>query len=337
MIIMENTFLKSSLIVVAVAVMSGLLAVDAVDQHPHSFAKTFAFLPRTIAAPPAALFLSSTTSFVLDVRGGESSTTSEHAAATHVTATPSSEEPSLDEKVYAAMKKLGISPPTGKDEENNDSSSQVQCKDGLCPLPEEQTATSSEDPTEMAHRLAKEMNVDPRLSMAAIGATSTMGGGDDENQRIFNESAARNMIQQELDLISSIPSDSDEIKTLTEEGFDSFLARRALAFAENNLEDARAILLADQMDEEEEEQQQRRSQEPDFVEVKASFDPTKLPTTTTTPAAAASASTGSSATSGGAPKPAPKESVVFEATTAQIQELVLESPVPVLLDVYADW
>ena len=29
--------------------------------------------------------------------------------------------------------------------------------------------------------------------------------------------------------------------------------------------------------------------------------------------------------------------MVFEATAAQVQELVLESPVPVLLDVYADW
>ncbi|OEU21643.1 hypothetical protein FRACYDRAFT_287510, partial [Fragilariopsis cylindrus CCMP1102] len=37
------------------------------------------------------------------------------------------------------------------------------------------------------------------------------------------------------------------------------------------------------------------------------------------------------------PKPAKREDVIFEATTAQIQELVLESPVPVLLDIYADW
>jgi thiol:disulfide interchange protein len=37
------------------------------------------------------------------------------------------------------------------------------------------------------------------------------------------------------------------------------------------------------------------------------------------------------------PKEAKKEDVVFEATTDQLQELVLESEVPVLLDVYADW
>jgi thioredoxin-like negative regulator of GroEL len=37
------------------------------------------------------------------------------------------------------------------------------------------------------------------------------------------------------------------------------------------------------------------------------------------------------------PTPALKEDVVFEATTAHLQELVFESPVPVLLDIYADW
>lgn len=37
------------------------------------------------------------------------------------------------------------------------------------------------------------------------------------------------------------------------------------------------------------------------------------------------------------PKPAKKEDVVFEVTAATFQKVVLESPVPVLLDVYADW
>ena len=38
-----------------------------------------------------------------------------------------------------------------------------------------------------------------------------------------------------------------------------------------------------------------------------------------------------------APVPAKKEDVVFEVTAANFQQIVLESPVPVLLDVYADW
>lgn len=37
------------------------------------------------------------------------------------------------------------------------------------------------------------------------------------------------------------------------------------------------------------------------------------------------------------PPPAKKDDVVFEVTASNFQKLVLESPVPVLLDVYADW
>lgn len=37
------------------------------------------------------------------------------------------------------------------------------------------------------------------------------------------------------------------------------------------------------------------------------------------------------------PTPASQESCVFEVTSANFQKLVLESPVPVLVDVYADW
>ena len=37
------------------------------------------------------------------------------------------------------------------------------------------------------------------------------------------------------------------------------------------------------------------------------------------------------------PPPAKKEDVIFQATSETLQELILESPVPVLLDVYADW
>jgi hypothetical protein len=40
---------------------------------------------------------------------------------------------------------------------------------------------------------------------------------------------------------------------------------------------------------------------------------------------------------GAQPTPAKKEDCVFEVTAANFQKLVLESPVPVLVDVYADW
>ena len=38
-----------------------------------------------------------------------------------------------------------------------------------------------------------------------------------------------------------------------------------------------------------------------------------------------------------APKPAKKEDCVFEGNAANFQQLVLESKVPVLVDIYADW
>lgn len=132
-----------------------------------------------------------------------------------------------------------------------------------------------------------------------------------------------------------------KVQQLVEEGYnDSFLVRRALAFAENNLDDARAILLAEKMDEEEEERNaaaatQQPEQQPEMktVTVDSNFDPAtigaKKPTPATTPTPALAP--------GGMPSPAKKGDVVFEATTAQIQQLVIESPVPVLLDIHAEW
>lgn len=61
------------------------------------------------------------------------------------------------------------------------------------------------------------------------------------------------------------------------------------------------------------------------VSVDADFDPTKVD------------SNQKPSLPKGAPKPAKKEDVVFEATSENIQQIILESPVPVLLDVYADW
>ena len=55
-----------------------------------------------------------------------------------------------------------------------------------------------------------------------------------------------------------------------------------------------------------------------------------------TPAVGAGKSSSSSAQTP-APKPAKKEDVVFQVTAATFQQVVLESPVPVLLDIYADW
>jgi thiol-disulfide isomerase/thioredoxin len=295
----------------------------------------------------------------------------------------------LDQKVQAAMIKLGLKSP-GEDAENSNSNNTTdettistagdnaqECEGGVCPAPppalsaesssssssETTTATTTlpaaaatiqheedeEDVATLAQKIADSMNVHSSLAMAALGATavddaSTAAVGDgskksSRTRRTYNEQAARAMVQQELDIIATVAADSAQVQQLVSEGFDSFLSRRALAFADMEMDDARAILLADQEDERQEEKERKEQQEkleqqvenknddntmPVFktVNVDSSFDPTKLSTTTAAPTP---------------PTKANKADVVFEATAAQVQELVLESPVPVLLDVYADW
>lgn len=278
----------------------------------------------------------------LNLRGGESNRSTANSVMPSEqtkTETDKSEEPSLDDKVLAAMKKLGIPIPSQATDDFASTEFSVQSNDGVCLVPTELETASNIDvrlgPAEIADRIANDMNVNVRLSMAAVSASATL----EEGGHKYSEAAARKIIQQELDIIASNPADSEHVKTLKEEGFDDFFARRALAIVENNLEDARAILIADQMDAEQEEHERQRLQddkELEFVEVEADFDPTKLPigrADTSSNVAAQSVT----ATTNNIPKAVSKDSVVFEASTAQIQELVLESPVPVLLDFYANW
>jgi hypothetical protein len=333
----KSSLAIASLVALAASASTNSIVVDAT----RPFAAT-AFVPKTRRQN-----LSSTARLILEIRGGEDATITGESE----TAAPT-EEKSLDEKVYAAMEKLGLSVPSA-----DVTTSEMDCEDGVCAIPgqkDDQQAQPDADPVEIADRISEDMSIDSYMAMAAVGATSTIGG--DGNKRIFNESAARAMIQQELDLIEMIPEDSEAVQTLTGEGFQVFMSRRALAFSENNVDDARAILLAEQMDAEEEEQEEEAARaaaatttvddplatsvettemkSADFVEVKgANFDPTKI--SASAPAKAPVPATTSRPKD--MPKPARKEDVVFEATTEQIQELVLESDVPVLLDIYADW
>ena len=149
------------------------------------------------------------------------------------------------------------------------------------------------------------------------------------------------------------------MKLLVAEGHDQTLSRRALAFADMNIDIARAILTADEEDaqaeedaavaamekqriaEEEQEGAKKFKNEMKTVSVDANFDPTRAGSSSSS-AAATPATTKSSSNAGmqppqGAPKSAKREDVIFQATSSNIHKLVLESPVPVLLDVYADW
>jgi len=286
------------------------------------------------------------------IRGGEeSSPTTEETQP---------QELSLEEKVQNAMRKLGLQGPPL----TTQIVSEASCDDGVCAMPEalEKNAIEEpevpvvkreiyneeepkEDPHSMASRIAHDMGVDKDLAMAALGATS----GKDGDDRTLNEEAARAMIQYELDAIAAIKEDCEQVQLLVSEGHDIFLVRRALAFVEMNVEDARAILLADQMDaeedakaremdEEEEARVQLRSEaaadkerltELKTVTVNSNFDPTLANAGTRAPPIPTAPQ--------GTPSPAKREDVIFDCTAAQIQELVLESPVPVLLDCWASW
>jgi thioredoxin len=283
----------------------------------------------------------------LKVRGGE------EAAATVVT-TDDEEELSLDDKVRNAMKKLGLSPPPPAEEPSSEEQPEEESEAAASEEVDQPIAdpVEEENPFDMASRIALDMGVNQDLALAALGATGEVEPG---SERKLDEQAARALIQGELDIIAGIPDDSEDVQQLLSEGHEKFLARRALAFAEGDMENARAILVADQMDAEEERQAEedakKAADEADpeaavraqlreeaaakkvapmkSVTVDANFDPT-------VPGMGA-ASKKQPPKAMGPPPPAKKSDVVFEATTAQIQELVLESPVPVLLDCYAPW
>jgi thiol-disulfide isomerase/thioredoxin len=232
---------------------------------------------------------------------------------------------SLEQKVHRAMQKLGIAPPVPPPPSKTAEEGEAEtCVDGVCSIPDSKTDTPSTepppDPRELAESISKELNVDISLVWAALAATST---GSSDDQRVYNVQEAREMIQHELDIISNISEDADAVKQLTAEGFDPFLSRRALAFAEMDLDNARAILLADQEDEETDQEATQPASGFKTVAVNTNFDPTQMDA--------------QESQKPREPTPAKKSDVIFEATASQIQELVLESPVPVLLDVYADW
>lgn len=200
------------------------------------------------------------------------------------------------------------------------------------PPPEEE-----EDPAAVAHRVAEGMNVDIAMARAALGATTSIAAppttdGDDGTapaaRRVYDEAAARALIQSELDLIQrTVPADSDAVQLLVAEGYrDVFLVRRALAFAEGDVANARAILQADRMDEEAEARAEAEAE----AEAEADWAAQKLETEANYKTVNVAAGFDPTAVGAEAEAP-PKDTVIFEATAAQVQELVLESPVPVLL------
>jgi len=262
----------------------------------------------------------------------------------------------LDDKVAKAMKKLGLL-----------NSSEPNCKNGVCEIPtdlssapvkeeeeeeeeEEEIAKSEEEiaksEEEIAIDISKEMNVNSSIAFAALAASNG------------NAELAREIIAYEVQSTCSVSDDSEDLAALVEEGYDAAAAKRALALSELNVNDARAILEAEAEDERlrnEEMEKQRQAEEEARMEAarkakaerdaQARAEAESKMKTVTIPANFDPTSGGMAkppqqqpqSSPQGAPKEAKKEDVVFEVTGETLQKLVLESPVPVLLDIYADW
>ncbi|KAL7541281.1 hypothetical protein ACHAXR_010771 [Thalassiosira sp. AJA248-18] len=319
----------------------------------------------------------SNTALVLFPRGGDdgdSAVVAEEEAATATAASNTNNEQSLDDRVYAAMNRLGLggddesttnesSPSPATAEATVEQSDDMNCEGGVCTIEDQpnesaipaadddsaidMTATTEAEPTppttqedilKVAERMASEMSVPQDIALAAI--YSSFSETEDGYHKI-NEEAARSIVQFEVDAIAGVPEDCDEVTQLVDEGFDAFFARRSLAMVEMNVDNARAILVADQEDEEAEQRDMAAAQ----AEAEAEREPEMKTVTVDYPqdfdplagAPAAQAAPPPKPKPEGAPTPAKKEDVIFEGTTEDLQKLVIESPVPVLLDVYADW
>ena len=150
---------------------------------------------------------------------------------------------SLEDRVHAAMKKLGLS----FDGNGNISDTSVgtdtsvgaaECKDGNSNLPTSSSPDKSdksswtnlgedgkpkEDIRTIAKRIADEMKVDESIVLAAIGATLNSDGevaksgengaqdGEDDSLLRVNENAAKDMIQYEVDAINRVMGDCEEV------------------------------------------------------------------------------------------------------------------------------
>jgi len=391
--------MKFQQLAIAVALSATSVSTSAVS--PWGVTRSICSIGRSFGIPsrhpchsPAAITSSSSTSSnsgLLSVpRGGADSATVADAAATTETLSAGGgggDERSLEEKVRDAMKKYGLDPDAppaagegAADDDDGDAAGAEMntdnCEGGVCEIPQQQQdevkveaaekimePQTEEDINAMADRITAELDVDRQIVLAALGATAT---GEGEQRRV-DETLARELILAERDAIRGVTEDCDEVKQLVSEGHDALLSRRALAFTDMNVDDARAILVADEEDEEldkqreeearaayeeeqarlklREEMEAKQVAEANMKEIKvdAGFDPTQ-PAGGAGMDAAAAAGLGLGGAAGadnaaaaaakppGMPGPAKKEDVVFDITTDQIQDIIMESPVPVLLD-----
>ena len=151
---------------------------------------------------------------VLCLRGGEESTETATNEAMENKDDLEDEE-SLEDKVHAAMRRLGLSPDGSSASDAASTSAaasdveEIECKNGACALPAD-PKPPLEDAMTMTKRLSIEMEVDETIVYAALGATMMPGEGSEEER--LNEIAAREMIKNEMNAIARVMEDCDEVR-----------------------------------------------------------------------------------------------------------------------------
>ena len=263
------------------------------------------------------------------------------------------EEESLDDRVSAAMKRLGleVEEELTAEDSNPASDTTENCEGGVCAMPDAdatqaintestddtvtqqdiatEEAITQEDIDKIAETISTQMNVPKDIVLAAIYSTF--------NNDQINEEAARAIVEAEVSAIANVAEDCEEVQQLVSEGFDTFFARRSLAFSGMDIDNARAILVADAEDEEAEVEAQQQAIAAAEAEAAAKEEPKLKTVTVDYPTNFDPVAPAPKPQEQKPPPPAKKEDVVFECTVEDLQKLVIESPVPVLLDIYADW
>ncbi len=140
---------------------------------------------------------------------------------------------SLEDRVHAAMKKLGLSFDGSNnivDTGDGNASGGAECEGGVCTLPPSESSSGDdinsnggnnsrpkEDIRTTTKRIADEMQVDESIVLAAIGATLNPqidGGNDGDESSRINEDAAKEMIQYEVDAIKRVMGDCEEVSVV---------------------------------------------------------------------------------------------------------------------------
>lgn len=269
-----------------------------------------------------------------------------------------SEEEDFHSRVQRAMAKLGLETPAADDQNSGD-----ECEGGVCSIPDKETSPVMDTvqepgeeskltiddimtitkPDDDATLETKAKSIMERSDVSYNIAMAALVGNAGEVDR------AVEYLQYEKDLISSIDEDSPEIRDLVGSGFSADESRRALALTEGDVDNARAILIAEAEDAAEEEKAQanfeRQQEEAERAHkateeaMMARMAPKPKPTPTVTipsnfdPTALGNNQFASKPNA----QPVPKEDLIFDVSASNLFEKVIASPEPVLLDVFAVW